>query len=171
MGCKAIILTGGGEPTLYPRFHDVAGTIMNIGMDCALITNGTTINKLRLYRVPLSWIRISINNEPLWKKKVFEIKDKFLPETTVGLSFIYSGTNKKLSPVDLSKYADHVNAKYVRILPDCMQDDSKIDVSRCPMERNGYAQGCKLLALSRMRTKPLLLCWLTEGGVSHTTFS
>lgn len=132
MGCKAVILTGGGEPTLYPRFHDVAGTIMNIGMDCALITNGTTINKLKLYRIPFSWVRISVNNSPLWIKKFFEIKDKFLPETTVGLSFIYSGKNKRISPSDLSRYADNIDAKYVRILPDCMQDDTKID--------EGYSQ-------------------------------
>ena len=61
-GLKAVILTGGGEPTLYSQFNELVRWIRNdMGLSVALITNGTTSSRIdddvmRLF----SWIRVSV---------------------------------------------------------------------------------------------------------------
>lgn len=62
MGVKAVQLTGGGEPTIHPKFEEVARKIVNHGMDLALVSNGvklpdSTIDVLSR----ATWIRISID--------------------------------------------------------------------------------------------------------------
>jgi MoaA/NifB/PqqE/SkfB family radical SAM enzyme len=119
LGCKAVILTGGGEPTLYPDFLRLINSIENIGMQYALITNGTRIEEVHRFR--FSWVRISVNYSDKWIRQFMDNKYKFREDTTVGLSFIYSGVNKRFSPMDLVVMADRVNAKYIRLLVDCTQ--------------------------------------------------
>jgi MoaA/NifB/PqqE/SkfB family radical SAM enzyme len=129
LGCKAIIITGGGEPTLYPAFKLILQTIKKLGMEYALITNGTTISQQNLFVYDFSWVRISVNNNPFWIKRFMENKHKFLKTTIVGLSFIYSGKNKEFKPADLLLFADHINAEYIRLLPDCMPENDKLEES------------------------------------------
>lgn len=116
-GCKAVIITGGGEPTLYPYFRQLVDEILWSGMECALITNGTTIPQI--YDLNFSWVRISVNYSDKWIRSFMENKYQFKKETTVGLSFIYSGNNKRFSPMDLVTIADNINARYIRLLVDC----------------------------------------------------
>lgn len=58
MGVKAIQLTGGGEPTVHPRFGDVVSAILERGMRWALVTNGV-INKWDLSSA--TWVRVSLD--------------------------------------------------------------------------------------------------------------
>lgn len=115
-GCKAVIITGGGEPTLYPHFRELIDSILWSGMEVALITNGTTIPEICHY--PFSWVRISVNYSDKFRA-LMDNNYQFGKETTVGLSFIYAGENKKFSPADLVAIANRTNAKYIRLLVDC----------------------------------------------------
>ena len=58
MGVKAIQLTGGGEPTVYPRFQEVVEEIERRSMKWALVTNGV-IQKWDLSSA--TWIRVSLD--------------------------------------------------------------------------------------------------------------
>jgi organic radical activating enzyme len=120
LGCKSVILTGGGEPTVYPKFMDILGSLEYLypKMQYALITNGTRIEQMRLWRVPFEWIRISINNTPVWIDRFNSISQRFPEGCTVGLSMVYAGSNKRFSPTDILKFADQVKAEYIRIIPD-----------------------------------------------------
>ena len=69
---KAVILSGGGEPTVYPYLIEAIETITQAGMESALITN-LLVRKDRLYKTILekcSWCRISLDasNESLYRK-------------------------------------------------------------------------------------------------------
>lgn len=131
-GCKAVILTGGGEPTLYRHFNRLIENIFSLKgptMEVALITNGTTVESSYLDAYPLSWVRISINNTDTWKTKFVSAKHKFHKDTTVGLSFVYAGKNKEMNSSELSHYADHIKAEYIRIVTDCLQSDEDIEKS------------------------------------------
>ena len=61
---KAAIVTGGGEPTLYPDFNRLVNWLNGINVETALITNGTN-NRCGKEQVNtwdvFSWIRISLN--------------------------------------------------------------------------------------------------------------
>ena len=58
MGVKAVQLTGGGEPTVHPRFGDVVQAIRDRGMQWALVTNGV-IDKWDCSSA--TWVRVSLD--------------------------------------------------------------------------------------------------------------
>ena len=62
VGLKAVILTGGGEPTSYKQFNDLVRFIKSENLSVALITNGTLTRRidddvLKMF----SWVRVSVN--------------------------------------------------------------------------------------------------------------
>ena len=63
-GLRSVILIGGGEPTLYPRFDAVVSEIKTLGLECAIVSNGA--HNDRLARVapllgPKDWVRLSLD--------------------------------------------------------------------------------------------------------------
>lgn len=58
MGVKAIQLTGGGEPTVYPHFQEIVEEILRRGMRWALVTNGVIG---RWDCSSATWIRVSLD--------------------------------------------------------------------------------------------------------------
>lgn len=59
MGVLAIQYTGGGEPTVYPRFQDAITATVDRGLQWALVTNGV-LSKGRDFSTA-SWIRVSLD--------------------------------------------------------------------------------------------------------------
>lgn len=59
MGVQAIQLTGGGEPTVHPRFGDIVQEILDRGLKWALVTNGVLANKWDLSTA--TWVRVSLD--------------------------------------------------------------------------------------------------------------
>jgi len=125
-GLKAVILTGGGEPTIYPYWNELMGLVkkwyLGGGIKFGLITNGVDLE----YRGPLNyfeWIRISINHFPGMEVRIgldpLQINDK----CTVGMSMVFDDKNKALPQALVSHMADKVKAQYVRILPNCLPEE------------------------------------------------
>jgi len=141
-GLKAVILSGGGEPTFYKdkngkKFTDLVEYLSGENLEVALITNGTRLAELSQdVRDRLTWIRVS------WYP--FEYPEKYNPEynipipgksTTLGYSMVV--TNKPSAKLKeplrgenlFDFYADAVsmvnkhglerNAEYLRLVPDC----------------------------------------------------
>ncbi len=116
-GLKAVILTGGGEPTIYPRFNDLIKWIKkNTNLKIGLITNGTfTID---CDWDSFDWIRISINDIN---------KIKIIKTTAIlGCSVVYTNqTFKEMQAI--SKMIHGTSVQYVRVLPDCMAIGKELD--------------------------------------------
>lgn len=131
-GLKAVILTGGGEPTLYPQINQLLEELFKRNLSVALITNGTNLHKLDWALVSrLTWMRMSVNIFEGWEEKIR--LPQALPESvTLGLSFIYTPQHESdatnlldvLSKVKL--LADRVSARYIRLLPNCLLDQSNL---------------------------------------------
>ena len=64
-GLKSVILIGGGEPTLYPRFVEFVAELKQLGLQVAVVSNGSRGEKL-LAIAPLldekDWIRLSLDS-------------------------------------------------------------------------------------------------------------
>jgi len=62
MGVGAIQLTGGGEPTVHPRFQETCEQIIDLDMDLGLVTNGLLLKEgTRELLMDASWVRVSID--------------------------------------------------------------------------------------------------------------
>lgn len=120
-GLKAVIITGGGEPLLYPQWNELMISLcLYFGkIRFGLITNGTLMSGKDL--TLFDWIRISINEEAIGK--IYMNGTRIDKDCDIGLSMIFSGRNRELTPSILSQIADRVKAKYIRIIPNCLPED------------------------------------------------
>lgn len=114
-GLKAVIITGGGEPTLYPYFNELLVWLNDEGLSTALITNGTNIDKVNQeVWSNFSWVRVSLNFVDDFKQKI-----RF-PEINgiLGASMVYTGQSINLMR-ELSEFVPE-RVKYIRVLPNCL---------------------------------------------------
>lgn len=130
-GLKACILTGGGEPTIYKKFNELVQWLKyDQQLSVALITNGTNTDRVepKTWNA-FSWVRVSINMFEGWENKI-KLPYQYLNEDcVVGSSFILTDLHQKVDQKyldklvlfkQISEIADRINAKYVRILPNCL---------------------------------------------------
>ena len=62
LGVKAIQLTGGGEPTVHPRFIDLCAKILASEIDLGVVTNGSRWSESHTsLLIRAKWIRFSID--------------------------------------------------------------------------------------------------------------
>lgn len=98
MGVKAVQLTGGGEPTVHPRFGEVVRAIVERGMAWALVTNGV-IGKWDCSNA--AWVRVSldaaspetyakIRNVPRWH---FDRACQTIAKLRCGVGFVVTPEN------------------------------------------------------------------------------
>ena len=124
-GLKAVIITGGGEPTLYPDFNKLINWLNENKLSTALITNGTN-DKCGKTKVDtwdiFSWIRISLN---FMNNKLRPLK---IPENLsgkVGMSMVYQNQTPDMFR-EVADIAEKYDARFVRIIPDCCKDTEQI---------------------------------------------
>ena len=129
-GLKAVILTGGGEPTAFKHFNELVQWIKHDqGLLVALITNGTLTRRVEdeTWKC-FSWVRVSINMFPNWQDRIKLPHDKLSDDCVVGCSSVYTADHE--SPEEtidrvallkkISKVADNCGAEYIRLLPNCL---------------------------------------------------
>jgi len=122
-GLKAVILSGGGEPTIYPQINELLEFLHSEKLEIGMISNGVMLAK----RVKsknlnyLTWLRISINS--LDYVADIEIPKLNSKKTTLGFSYIW---NPLTSPKIIKKIKNKVKqisatnkVEYIRLLPDC----------------------------------------------------
>ncbi|MEO0478484.1 MAG: radical SAM protein [Planctomycetota bacterium] len=64
-GLRSVILIGGGEPTLYPGFPDFVKHLKSLGLQVAVVSNGSRGDKLleiAPYLEAGDWIRLSLDS-------------------------------------------------------------------------------------------------------------
>lgn len=115
-GLKAVIISGGGEPTLYPKFEELINYLKSKNLEIGLITNGTLLTKYdnSLWE-KFSWIRISINTLEYLK----QVDIPKLKNPVVGFSYIVTKDTTDQMLNKIREYALRFKVSYVRLLPDC----------------------------------------------------
>jgi sulfatase maturation enzyme AslB (radical SAM superfamily) len=64
-GLRSVILIGGGEPTLYPKFADFVKFLKELDLQVAIVSNGSRGDRLVeavQYMGPRDWIRLSLDS-------------------------------------------------------------------------------------------------------------
>jgi len=136
-GLKAVILTGGGEPTLYPQINELIEFLHDKAkLELAMITNGTMLHKINPQnRTKFKWLRVSVNLFDGWENKINIPKEFINSKTTIGFSHIYTlehnyGDQKidyKKVLAKIIKLMDKFNAQYLRLLPNCLIKGDKFN--------------------------------------------
>jgi organic radical activating enzyme len=136
-GLKAVILTGGGEPTAYPKINELIKWLKyGCGINIGMITNGTLTNRLdKDAWKALSWVRVSINIFDGWETKIKLPTEYLDPSCVVGASSVFTVEHEATAEKELDRLtimkkisgiADRIGAKYVRILPNCLLEQSNL---------------------------------------------
>lgn len=120
-GLKAVILTGGGEPTLYHEFNELVRWISEQELKVALITNGTLTKRVDadVWRL-FSWVRVSLNVFPEWESKINLPVGHLSSDCVVGCSIVYTPEHRLPVLKQVSTVASRLNASYIRVLPNCL---------------------------------------------------
>jgi organic radical activating enzyme len=106
-GMKSVIVIGGGEPTLYPKFEEIIRFMKGLGLQIAIVSNGTGNDKIAKVVDCMDsqdWVRLSLDSgsdetfQPMHKpRKSFSLPDICArvpaikaanPDVVVGFSYI-----------------------------------------------------------------------------------
>jgi MoaA/NifB/PqqE/SkfB family radical SAM enzyme len=126
LGLKAVILSGGGDPTLYKEINALIYYLSAMGLEIGMITNGILLRdriweeRLRL----LKWIRISANT--LDYRRRIDIPP--LPDSvTLGFSYIWNPLTTGEIIGNIRQLCAAHPVRYVRVLSDCQLDSPELD--------------------------------------------
>lgn len=124
---RGLILSGGGQPNLWPHFADFVRWLSEKDIDLGLITNGFPKNVAEDVYEHFKWVRISItptDASPHYPEGHFD--RQYVPETlkhnpdiTVGYSYVFGPwtDDQILQRIDQAVEAD--GFRYCRMLTDC----------------------------------------------------
>lgn len=124
---KGLILSGGGQPNLWPHFEEFVEWLSERDISLGLITNGFPKKVSEQIYKHFDWIRISITPEdasPFYPNQQFNLQYvpdiiKHNKDITLGLSYVYGPwtDNDIINRIQVA--ADKWGAEYVRFLTDC----------------------------------------------------
>lgn len=117
-GLLAVIITGGGEPLLYPKINELISWLLyDAKLSVGLITNGTVSHLLHVWE-NLSWVRVSLNQFPDWRN-IIQLPRDPLKNTIIGTSRIY--TNESVEQMrELVSFSKNLGARYFRVCTNCL---------------------------------------------------
>lgn len=91
LGCRAVTISGGGEPLCHPQLNEIIGVLADNGLQVGLTTNGLLLD--RLATGTLRWCRISCCDErPLdapTSERITRAVERF-PAVDWALSYVVS---------------------------------------------------------------------------------
>lgn len=127
IGLRGLILSGGGQPNLWPHFEEFVDWLSGLDIDLGLITNGFPKKIADAVYDKFTWIRLSITPaeaSPFYPGGRFE--DQYIPANllhgsgpTMGMSYVYGPWSSEDMLVRLDTAARNMNFDYCRLLTDC----------------------------------------------------
>jgi hypothetical protein len=124
---QGLILSGGGQPNLWPHFSEFVEWVSKKNISLGLITNGFPKNVPEEVYEKFEWIRISITPEdasnfyPQGKFNLQYIPKNIInnPKIALGLSYVYGPWTTDEILNRINKTSVEWNCEYVRVLTDC----------------------------------------------------
>jgi len=143
-GCRAITITGGGEPILHPNINSIISLIYyTTNIKIGLVSNGIIIDKLDkvIANNAITWCRISFSDERnLNKSFIRTLKNTIKKCDKIDWAFSYVVTNKfdvdKLS--NIIEFANKNNFTHIRLVSDLLDLDNipRMDAIRKELRNN-----------------------------------
>jgi hypothetical protein len=178
---KGLILSGGGQPNLWPHFTEFVMWLSELDIDLGLITNGFPKNIADEVYDNFKWIRLSITPEdasPFYPDGKFN--KQYIPNNIIqndkvafGLSYVFGPWTNDDIINRIDQCIEPWNLAYVRFLTDCnlgrneqllAHDQLSIKLRELGLiDSNGYNSGKMFHQLKYHGTKEQALDLWEEG--------
>lgn len=123
LGVKSVSWTGGGEPTLHPRFNLLAEYAAGVGLEQGLFTNALATPKFDASL--FEWIRITMTDRKYNEDAIHLLR----PAKTLGFAFNYSGPQDDDYLKLTLGLAERVRADYVQLRPALKFHGETVDIT------------------------------------------
>lgn len=126
LGAKALEITGGGNPLLYPKINEVIREAHRLGYDIGMICNEIVPSKFLSKESAsyLTWYRCSISahhNIPNFSYEKYDLS--IIPKGILSFSYVINkDTTKKILLDIIELVKTRPDAKFVRLCPDYLDD-------------------------------------------------
>jgi MoaA/NifB/PqqE/SkfB family radical SAM enzyme len=135
-GVRSITWTGGGEPTLHPRFDEVIESTHAIGLAQGIYTNGTQITPKRaeLMKKSMDWVYVSLDRADRETYKEYKKADAFEKalagienlvnadgNATIGVGFLLSRQSLPYAR-DMLDLGQDLGVDYIQFRPEISFD-------------------------------------------------
>ena len=159
LGCRAVTITGGGEPTLYGRLSGLLQLLRDLGIRVGLITNGL-IDPPRYSTV--DWTRFSVIDSMTVSRA--ERLMQLTSDRSVGFSYTVTSdvdVNKALAIAVLAEKYTHVT--HVRFVQDILASHNPLGMYAVQEKLRDSLQQCPKSFLQRQDnySKGIKRCWVS----------
>jgi organic radical activating enzyme len=127
LGAKALEITGGGNPLLYPKINEVIKKAHQLGYDIGIISNSINPGKFITEESAsyLTWYRCSISanhNIPNFNHRMYDLSR--VPKGVLSFSYVINKDTTKTILKDIIKLVrTRPDTKFVRICPDYLDNE------------------------------------------------
>lgn len=133
-GCRAVSLTGGGEPLCHSGLGEMIDRFRSHGIQVALVTNGLLLDRLDTKRLrSLAWCRISHSDDREFSQ---EHQDRIrrrveeVPTVDWGINYILTRRPNYDMLRQIIRFAAENGFAYTRIAADLWDDAVDLDAAR-----------------------------------------
>ena len=123
LGCKAVTITGGGEPLMYPHINDTIWAFTNVGIKVGLVTNGELLYYHTGALRDVTWCRISHADDRPFTQDYAKMLDAVVvvaPLVDWAFSYVV-GQSPNLDNIKrVVKFANERNFTHVRLVGDIL---------------------------------------------------
>lgn len=121
LGTRAVTITGGGEPLMWPGISKFLTWLDEIGIESGLVTNGLGLK----YHAPdvinlLSWCRISVSDEARLKLDSLSKMISDSPDVDWALSYVVTSNFNPMYFRDVLAFASMHDLSHVRVVSDIL---------------------------------------------------
>lgn len=163
-GCRAITITGGGEPLMHPHLDELIHLCSSNRIDTGLVTNGLLLSTRHIESLSkTTWCRISCSGSDENIPSFLERLKQVVPQVKTDWAFSYV-LDKNHMDGTLRQYIDFANEQeftHVRVVHDLLSKTNypnpmlaytDMDLSRVIYQpRKEYTKGAKQCFVSRLR--------------------
>ena len=124
LGCRAVTLTGGGEPLVHPQIVDIIRLFHVLDIEIGMTTNGMLLHELPEEVVELlTWCRISNDDSRHMSPLYMASLDKVFVGSSVGWGFshVVSKTPNFEEIARVVRYANEWKITHVRLIADLFE--------------------------------------------------
>lgn len=126
LGAKALEITGGGSPLLYPKINEIIGLAYKLGYDIGIISNSMNPAKYlsKESAEKLTWYRASLSAWENLPDEKIKYDFSIIPHGRLSFSYIINAQTTKKTLENIAELVrKRPDVKFVRIAPDCLDKD------------------------------------------------